>query len=553
MLGFVVARAVRPVPRVHRGAALEDPGPRRLAAVVRGRRRRARPRPAARGGAIPGRPSPLDERPRRTDGGGARGACTSSSVWTRSPARWSTRSTAGSRRRCPSPSTTRPLPRKSSRSGAERVEYVTLSTRGAAAQAHLHVRCGGRRRAGRAPARAARRRTPSRKLPRSARAPRALEGPARRHPWLPLASPRVHLSAIKLRGFKSFPTRWRSGSSPAWPWSSGRTAPGSRTSRTGSSGRPVRCSVGAPRREARRRPLRRLARAEADRLLRGRLLFDNSDGDGPVDYSSSRSHGACTAVARAVPRQPGGRAADRPRRAARRPRARWRHALDHRPGQGRGGTRLVSREAARDDRGGRGARAVQAAAPPRRTEAPARRDPGRARAHVEAGGQEAAAAARAPGDRGRARREARRGDRVARARIAQLDLDALGTGWPRARSGEPRPARAAPRQRTARGAARRAERRRGGANRRGGQARSRPPALSPAQLRRASDAAARVDRVARAVLPSATETFTDGAELRRAAADPPRRLGLREGARGARSGSRSRGPARRARADARRA
>ena len=51
--------------------------------------------------------------------------------------------------------------------------------------------------------------------------------------------------------------------------------------------------------------------------------------------------------------------------------------------------------------------------PPRRAEARARRDPGRARPRRRGGGREAAPAACAPGHGGRARGEARRRDRVA--------------------------------------------------------------------------------------------------------------------------------------------
>ena len=200
-------------------------------------------------------------------------------------------------------------------------------------------------------------------------------------------------------------------------------------------------SVGAARREARRRALRRRGRAEGDRLLRGRAAVRQLGR-----RRAGRVLGALDLAAPAprrrgpVPRQPHGRAPDRPRRAARGSRARRRDALDHRPGQGGRGVVVVARATARDDRRGRGARALQAPAPPRRAEAAARRDPGGARARRGGRGQEAAATARAAGDGGRARGEARRRDR---ARCARASRNSTSTRWaavwPRARSAARRP------------------------------------------------------------------------------------------------------------------
>ena len=91
-----------------------------------------------------------------------------------------------------------------------------------------------------------------------------------------------------------------------------------------------------------------------------------------------------------VPRQPGVRPAHRPRRAARRRRARLGDALDRRSGQGRAGARVEARGPARVRRGGRRPREVQAAPPPRRAEARPRRAPGRARPRRRGRGAQAA-------------------------------------------------------------------------------------------------------------------------------------------------------------------
>ncbi len=253
------------------------------------------------------------------------------------------------------------------------------------------------------------------------------------------------------------------------------------------------------------------------------LLFDNADGDGPVDYSelsiTRRLHRG--GEGQYLVNRAGG-AADRPRRAARRSRARRRDALDHRPGQGRGGALVVARAAARDDRGGGRPRPVQAAAAPRRAEArsASRLQVERARdveAEVKKRLRPLALQATA------AERAEKLGGEIAslQARIAQLDLAALGA---RRAEGEER--------RTAATLARRrvneqlesllVERngRRGGARRRRREARGGDGrALPAAQRRRAFDAAARVDHDAAAGLPSAQEAFSDGAELRRAAAE----------------------------------
>ena len=107
-------------------------------------------------------------------------------------------------------------------------------------------------------------------------------------------------------------------------------------------------ALGAPGREARRRPLCGWQRPLGRGLLRGRA---------PVRQPGRRRPAAVLgAVGRApaaprrrgpVPAQPHRCPPDRPRRAPRRPRARRRDALDHRPGPRRGDPRLEAGGTAR--------------------------------------------------------------------------------------------------------------------------------------------------------------------------------------------------------------
>ena len=231
----------------------------------------------------------------------------------------------------------------------------------------------------------------------------------------PLASRRVHLRLSSCAASSRSPSPSRCGSSPAWPSSSARTAPGSRTSPTRSSGRRARwrrpsC---APRSRTTCSSPAAEGRAAED-FCEVELLFDNPDGDGP--FAVLRAVGRAAAAPRRrgpVPAQPHRRPPHRPRRAARGPRARRRDALDHRPGPRRGDPRLQARGAPRAARGGRGPRQVQAPQASRGAEARAGRDSGRACARRRGRGEEAAAAARAAGDGGGARGEATRRDRIA--------------------------------------------------------------------------------------------------------------------------------------------
>ena len=187
------------------------------------------------------------------------------------------------------------------------------------------------------------------------------------------------------------------------------------------------------------------------------LLFDNADGDGPVEFSelsiSRRLHRG--GEGQYLVNRTGVRRIDLVELLADLGLGGGMHSII---GQGKVEEVLVvvAGAAARDDRGGRGARALQAPAPPRRAEAAARRDPGGARARRRGRGQEAAAAARAAGDRGRARGEARRRDRLAaradRAARPRRARRPAGRGRGAAHGGR---ARTTSRQRAARGAARR--------------------------------------------------------------------------------------------------
>ena len=200
----------------------------------------------------------------------------------------------------------------------------------------------------------------------------------------PVASARVHLRAIKLRGFKSFPEpvevrlepgvavvvgpngSGKSNVADALLWASGSLSP-----------HELRAEkpddvlfAGSP------------GHAPAD-FCEVELLFDNEDGALPeLDFSevsvTRRLHRGGEGP---VPDQPRGGAAHRPRRAARRRRPRRQPRLGDQPGQGRGRSSRAKPEERRaliEDAAGLGK--FKRAPPPRGAEARAGRDPGRARA-----------------------------------------------------------------------------------------------------------------------------------------------------------------------------
>ena len=166
---------------------------------------------------------------------------------------------------------------------------------------------------------------------------------------LAFAAP-VHLSAIKLRGFKSFPDPVEVRLEPG-------VARRRRPERLGEVERRRRDRLGRRARSRRascapRSPTTSSSRARrtaaAGRLLRGRAASSTTPtGDGPVEFSE-------LSIARRLHRGGEGqylvnratRPAHRPRRAARRPRPRRRDALDHRAGQGRGDPRRRARSGA---------------------------------------------------------------------------------------------------------------------------------------------------------------------------------------------------------------
>ena len=173
----------------------------------------------------------------------------------------------------------------------------------------------------------------------------------------------MHLSAIKLRGFKSFPDpveirlepgvavvvgpngSGKSNVSDGIVWAAGSLAPSELRAEkpddvlfAGAAGR------------------------KATDYCEVELLFDNSDGDGPVEFSelsiSRRLHRG--GEGQYLVNRTGVRRIDLVELLAG-PRARRRDALDHRAGQGGGSAVVVARAATRDDRRGRGARAASSA------------------------------------------------------------------------------------------------------------------------------------------------------------------------------------------------
>jgi chromosome segregation protein len=152
----------------------------------------------------------------------------------------------------------------------------------------------------------------------------------------------MHLRAIKLRGFKSFPEpvevrleqgvavvvgpngSGKSNVADAIVWAAGSMAPSELRAEKPDD---VIFAGGGGR--------------SPEDFCEVELLFDNPAGEGPVPYTE-------LSVARRLHRGGEGqyllnrhrRPAHRPRRAARRPRPRRRNALDHRPGPRRGDPRL---------------------------------------------------------------------------------------------------------------------------------------------------------------------------------------------------------------------
>ena len=95
----------------------------------------------------------------------------------------------------------------------------------------------------------------------------------------------MHLRSVRLRGFKSFPDPVEVRLEPGVAIVVGPNGSGKSNVADGIVWAAGSLSPTELRAEAGRRALRRLPRAPAGRLLRGRALFDNEDGQGPVDFS----------------------------------------------------------------------------------------------------------------------------------------------------------------------------------------------------------------------------------------------------------------------------
>ena len=211
----------------------------------------------------------------------------------------------------------------------------------------------------------------------------------------------------------------RSSSSPGSPSSSARTAPGSRTSRTRSSGPPGSLTPSELRAEkpddvlfagGGDRPPAEHCEVELAVRQRGRRLRRELDfSEVSILRGSTRGGEGQYLVNRAPVRR-----TDLVELLADVGLGGSMHSI---VGQGKVDAVLASRPEDRRAlrRGSGGARQVQAAAPPRGAQAGPCRGAGRARARRRGRGAEAAPAARPAGDRGRARREARR----ARSRALQ--------------------------------------------------------------------------------------------------------------------------------------
>ena len=253
----------------------------------------------------------------------------------------------------------------------------------------------------------------------------------------PASLARVHLRAIKLRGFKSFPDpvevrlepgvavvvgpngSGKSNIADAIIWAAGSSRRASCARRS-----PTTCS--SPARPARRRPTTaRSSCSSTTRTALGRLEFSRGlDRPPPAPRRRGavpgQRRGTCAGSTSSSCSPTSGSAAGCTRSSGR--------AGSRRP-------RVDARGAARAGRGGRRARALQAPAPPRRAEARAGREPGRARARRRGGGHEAAAAARAAGDSGRARGETRLRNRLGCGPgLRSSTSQRWAAGWPRARS-----------------------------------------------------------------------------------------------------------------------
>ena len=248
------AHALRAVPGLQRGADGEAPLARRLACELRrsSRRssgsasgcssappaRRARGARAARARTATCSPRCSRRRSRRS---------TSSTASRRWPARSSRRSRAGSSTRSRNQVDHKTELQETLARSGRCCRYALLDAEGPPHERHVHRRRGDRRRGGR------HRRGTSKKdaeqdaarealerLERRGRASPRPPEPTRRRPRRRGSLPRVHLKAIKLRGFKSFVDPVEVRLEPGVAVVSGRTAPASRTSPTRSSGRPAR-------------------------------------------------------------------------------------------------------------------------------------------------------------------------------------------------------------------------------------------------------------------------------------------------------------------------
>ena len=320
----------------------------------------------------------------------------------------------------------------------------------------------------------------------------------------------MHLRAVKLRGFKSFPDpveirlepgvgvivgpngSGKSNVSDAIRWAAGSLSP---TELRAEKPDDVLFAGGG-------------ARGPAD-FCEVELLFDNADGALPVDYAE-------LSVARRLHR--GGEGQYLVNRAAVRRLDLVELLADLGLGQGmhsiisQGKVEaiLASKPAERQgpDRGGGGARPLQGAPPSRRAEARARRARGRARPRRRGGGSEAASSARAAGDGGRARAEARESRSRACARASRSSTS-TGSSERLAELETRRSAaatRAARRRGEARGAARRARPSRGGARRRRRRARAGAAGALPAPQRGASVSSCGASPPRRACFGSATSS-----------------------------------------------
>ena len=288
----------------------------------------------------------------------------------------------------------------------EVVDYAVTAELGPAARPHLRGRSPRSAGARSAPARGARRSTPSRRpLARPSRC-WTLHMRTRTTEWAS-TSP-MHLRSVTLKGFKSFPDRTQLEFAPGRV---GRRRP----QRLGQVQRHRRGPVGDGRAVAARRPrpvdagrdLRRRPRRAGALHGRGRdRARQRRRRRSTCRSARSRSCAGWTARGGRVP----------PQRRALPARRRARGAVGHRPGQGdalrrlagprRGDRHLQAARPAAAHRGGGRPRQAPQAPPPRPAQARAHPGQPRPRARRRARGAHAAAPAQAPGRGGRAARSA---------------------------------------------------------------------------------------------------------------------------------------------------